>query len=309
MFEDTHFNYLFHIKEYPKGFQTQGWRRDVDSAFQAGFNHQNYQTRDMQLLPSRNIGMLRPTNYPYNNRETPEGRATRHVPFRSHEWDHAGTRFFSIPINRTCNHWAGVIVERCGKCKDDGRPTGILHFYDLKTHGRGETKLRQRIMEHIGKSLNLVKTGDTREYLDCYKWRYSDVVTSEYMDENGELQKDDHSCGVIWMMIQWFVVTNKKAPTLQDCLNLWWNDVKHRTNFRMWVAYSILADRIWLPREITDVLTRKLGKNYDAIKAPSYEQWRQNLDYRMAIISKLPVLDDRNASSPTDSTENAGQNS
>jgi hypothetical protein len=199
-----------------------------------------------------------------------------------------------------------VIVERCGLCEEDGTPTGILHFYDLATIGRRETQIRHRIMEHIGESLNLVPETDaeqTREYLQRYKWEYSDVVSAEWMRKNGTIQKDGHSCGVIWMMIIWFVVTKERAPTLEDCRKLW-RSAEELTNFRTWVVYSILVDRIWLPPEMTN-----LGVHYDTIGVPSEEEWQQN--QRTAVISKLPVLDG-NASSPTNSKqtsiEKAGKN-
>jgi hypothetical protein len=296
MFSTNHFNLLFGIAVNREGKKTNsGWLRNVSTSIRNGFGKH----AQRKLLPTRNIGMLRPTNYPYIDRTAPDSRATHHLPFRSQEWDHVGTRFFSIPINRWDHHWVGVIVERCGLCEEDGKPTGILHFYDLLTIGPSETKLRHEIMEHIGKSLNLVpvRVGKgTKDYLDCYKWKYSDVVSSEWMRQNGTIQKDSHSCGVIWMMIIWFVVTKERAPTLEDCRKLW-RSAEELTNFRTWVVYSILVDRIWLPPERTN-----LEVHYDTMGVPSEEEWQRN--HRRAVISKLPVRDSSTTNSDTDVSSN-----
>lgn len=130
-------------------------------------------------------------------------------------------------------------------------------------------------------------------YDEPFQWKYCDVVTADWMKRHGTIQKDGHSCGVIWMMILWFVVTEEKAPSLKDCQQLWTSE-EDLKNFRFWVVYSILADGIWLPREIADVI----GEKYDDIEVPSSEQWLKKLG--RAVISKLPVVDG-NASLPTHS--------
>jgi hypothetical protein len=275
MFNPSHFISLCNIQ------RKESWRKNVDESCAAGFDSKD----EKKLCPVLNIGMLRPKHYPYNNRNQQFRRGEFKLPFRSREWDRFGTRFYSIPINIAQTHWTGVIVERHKRHNDNDQPTGTLYYYDLFTSKRGEDRLRKQIMKRIAESLNLVPdntVATARNFLPPFQWKYIDVVSSSFCkNDEDRLQKDCYSCGVIWMMILWFVLTKERAPTLEDCKELDLTD-HNCESFRAWVLHSILADQIWLPPELYDPL-RDL---YDVIEVPSKKEWRRNLTE--VVVSKLP---------------------
>ena len=228
--------------------------------------------------------MDRPKEYPYNARN--EYDSHRRVQFLSDQWDKLGTRFFTIPINRGNSHWAGVIVER--HAPSEGYAT--MHYYDLLNNSdlHEDYLHRRKIMEVIGESLNdivknrkKVQPRKDESFLPRFKWVYDDVVSASDFNDNGKIQKDGYSCGIIWMMIVWFVVTQERAPTSHDCRNLLWLSPEQLMNFRVWLAYSILWDRFWCPRMGTQLLL----EYFDELIQPTTNTFRHGPH---SIYSKLP---------------------
>jgi hypothetical protein len=223
---------------------------------------------------------LRLSNFP---RGSDTDQTTRpRLPFRSREWGHRGTKIWSIPVNITNSHWTGVMVV----CGQNGE--GSLYYYDLfgypAKEGPRQREFRTNIMRQIGKALNILpNTAVESEYLPPFRWKYHDVLTVDEGCKRGFPQKDCHSCGVIWMMIVWFVVTRERAPTLQDLRELELDlDEKPLANFRIWVAYSILKDEIWFTPENTALLHQR-SVLFGRPRAGAFTQ-----KMRTTVVSRLP---------------------
>jgi hypothetical protein len=121
-------------------------------------------------------------------------------------------------------------------------------------------------MKQIGDALNILpRHANESDYPLKFRWEYHDVLTVEEGCQNGFPQVDSHSCGVIWMMIVWFVVTRERAPTLQDLRELPLGG-DSLGKFRAWVAYSILQDKIWFTPDNTDFLHHKVGPKFFSVK-------------------------------------------
>jgi hypothetical protein len=115
-----------------------------------------------------------------------------------------------------------------------------------------------------------------------FEWEYNDVVCANDFIKKGPIQKDGHSCGIIWMMIVWFIVTEGRAPNADECRNSLWLSKEHLINFRYWLAYSILTDRVWLSPD----RMKSLLDFFDALEQPDAERFRKLLKF--SIFLKLP---------------------
>jgi Ulp1 protease family, C-terminal catalytic domain len=225
-----------------------------------------------------NVGMARQDKYPYADPES--GGNRKGIPFRSTAWDRKQTRLFTIPINKDNNHWAGVVIERHapreGCC--------ILRYYDLysNTNSLEDKNLRKTIMKTIGDHLNEIPEKGGESFLPPFEWQYRDVVSAADFRKNGPIQKDGHSCGFIWMMIVWFIVTKERAPNAYECRTSLWLSKEDLINFRYWLAYSILTDRVWLSPERLKCLLQF----FDALEQPDAELFRKLLS--ISIFLKLP---------------------
>ena len=89
---------------------------------------------------------------------------------------------------------------------------------------------RKKIMMTIGDSLNEVWSDDKWLNLKLKRVKlfflnsngcivYCDVVCANDFRNKGPIQQDGHSCGIIWMMIVWFIVTEGRAPNADECRN------------------------------------------------------------------------------------------
>jgi hypothetical protein len=292
MFPTTYFDVLFAVRrETHNGFASYlnddnekvEWSHFVD-AFSKRKSKRLEDKIQMEVerktRPRWNIGMGRPKTYPYSGYT---GRAQT-LPFRSKQWDDWGTLFFSITINRENNHWVGVIVERKVE-----QQLGIMRFYDLYCNSTSDERRHHTIMEAIGVSLNVIGTGKKDDFLAPFKWEYVDVMTADNFNKNGGIQKDGWSCGIIWMMILWFVVTNEKAPTYANCHDDLWLSEDQLINFRIWLGYSILMDRFWFQPQGTHLLL----EYFDALEQPTADSFSEQLP--LLIFSKLPPTPPCNA--------------
>ena len=231
--------------------------------------------------------MERQDEYPYADPESDGNR--KGIPFRSKTWDRQETRFFTFPINKEDNHWVGVVVERHAPRKG----CGIMRYYDLYSSANSEAERdrRMKIMMTIGASLNDIWIDDKKAqpetekgetFLPKFQWEYRDVVCADDFSKKGPIQQDGHSCGIIWMMIVWFIVTEGRAPNEDECRNSLWLSKEDLINFRYWLAYSILTDRVWLSPE----RVKSLLDYFDALEQPNAERFRKLLSISMFL--KLP---------------------
>jgi hypothetical protein len=178
------------------------------------------------------------------------------------------------PINITHSHW--LCVVSCNA-------THTLYLYDF-LYGFGSSewhdRFQRKILDVIGEYLNVKCQAAGRSIV----WKHKVVITKS-------LQEDGTNCGALLCMVAWFTTWFGRPPTEAELLpqrrvhdpteaeaQLYgWDDLQ---NMRLWMAYSALTDRIWLPpdaEQVTDAVRQGYDGDWGPIDEPSQRDHnRQN---------------------------------
>jgi hypothetical protein len=108
----------------------------------------------------------------------------------------------------------------------------FYHLGKSSRHDQFHRKLLGLIEEFLGVE---IKARSKREFA----WKHKIVLTSK-------LQKDGMNCGPLMCFVAWMTAKLGGAPTEAQLNELTYNK-EELSNMRLWMAYSALTDRIWLP--------------------------------------------------------------
>jgi Ulp1 family protease len=150
-----------------------------------------------------------------------------------------------FPINITKSHWFTVVA--CNV-------TRTLYLYDFYyQRGGGLDAYHGRVLALIEEFLDIITLANNNRR---FTWKKEIVV-------NTQLQEDGHNCGPLLCFVAWMTARLGRPPTEAELRELKYEE-KHKQlhNMRLWMAYSALTDRIWLPpvaENTTDIVRLVYG--------------------------------------------------
>jgi hypothetical protein len=152
-----------------------------------------------------------------------------------------------FPINFMNAHWLTVV-----SCNT----TRTLHLYDFlypsgpaDIYGEFHTYVLTLIEDFLNRELEVRGLG-------AIVWGHNFVVRTK-------LQEDGFNCGPLVCLVAWLTAWLERPPTEAELRQLSYNEAE-MGNMRLWMAYSALTGRIWLPpvaENMTDALRPTYGED------------------------------------------------
>jgi hypothetical protein len=149
------------------------------------------------------------------------------------DWKH---RYGVIPVGDGTNHFFTLVAD----FQDH-----VIYLYDLLLQKSQVLRsneqnicFRSNLMQIVGDALNHAMSVSEKP-----TWTHKIVLGPRI------LQIDGYNCGVIVCLIAWLTVRRGRPPTYEEIGKEKLTSKEEMEKIRVWMAYSSLHDKLWLPPE------------------------------------------------------------